>query len=170
MVLYALMALVAGFETYPGGVSKPWGVIIVTVGLAIFKFLVVHRLHYLARDPVSPDSAVRTYLVVHGLGAVFFKFLELTLIAFLVPKSKIITPVDVWNFCGPICVEVLSATLMFLGNCRTDKIFLGQKGELFERFSSPEFAASLCNREKSMLLKALVVGACSAPSPSFNQY
>ena len=60
--------------------------------------------------------------------------------------------------------------LMYPGSCRTDKIFLGQRGERIEEFSSPQFAASLSNSEKSMLLKALVVGACSAPPPRFKKW
>lgn len=165
------MALAPGLETYPRAFLKPWPAIVVTISLAIFKFFYNPALHRLSQDWGSPDGAVSTYTVVLGLGAVVFKTHAGTR-----ANRTVRTELEGSHTLG--CSECPWTYLCkgSLGNsdvprsCRTDKIFLGQRGERIEEFSSPQFAASLSNSEKSMLLKALVVGAYSAPSPRFKQW
>ena len=165
------MALAPGLETYPRAFLKPWPAIVVTISLAIFKFFITQFFTALPRTRVHPTAQLVPILWYLDLELLFSRrTLEPVLIAQFVPSSRALTSLDVQNVPGPICVEVLSGILMYPGSCSADKIFLGQRGERIEEFSSPQFAASLSNSEKSMLLKALVVGACSAPPPRFKKW
>ena len=91
LVLHILMAIVAGLETYPGGLSKPGPVVAVTVIVVLAKLAVFLRLYYLAPDPGRYHASARNYLISIGVFTAMCKITELVLISFLVPKSRIVT-------------------------------------------------------------------------------
>lgn len=167
LVLHILMAFVAGLELYPGGLSKPWPVIIATVALVAWKVVGSQIIYYKAQDPIWYCAWARISLFVLGIGTAILKLGELLLIAYLVPNSRVVTARDVFNVAGPILVEILSTALLSLGSHKSSAIFLGHKGEIFEELNSRSVAGALTNQEKSKLLKVLFVGLWNASFPTF---
>lgn len=155
-------------EVYPGGISKPGRVIGVTVALVIVKSLVTHLLYLLAKYPSRYAAWALPCYILFGIATTTAEIAELLLIARFVPKSKIESPRDVFNICGPVVVEVLSALLMCLRSHSVSNISLGQEGDIFENFNSHDFAGFLTGAEKSALLRSwsLVRAVLRSPASS----
>lgn len=167
MVLHILIALVAGLEVYPGGISKPGRVIGVTVALVIVKSLVTHLLYLLAQYPSRYATWALPCYILFGIATTTAKIAELLLIARFVPKSKIESPRDVFNICGPVVVEVLSALLMCHWIPQRLQYLPWTGGRYCRELQFPRLRRILDERREKCAFKELVIGSCSAPFSSF---